>query len=176
MAQHQRERYVRLDHSIASQHSVLAPLSWWLVGSLTGLLLIMIFTTVDRAIRAAVWLYRKARHAGSADTATSSTGAIALDPPLPGGRRRFLEQTAIALSSTSFVASACGLFYGRLDMEITRRRITLTRLPNAFEGFRIALLSHSNDKTGVLYLDGNKHPCYPSPCSPRNTSLCAPPT
>jgi len=117
-----------------------APLSWWLVGSLTGLLLIMIFTTVDRAVRAAVWLYRKARDAAAVQTATSATGAIALDPPSPG-RRRFLEQTAIALSATPFVASAYGLLYGRLDMEITRRRIILTRLPKAFEGFRIALLS-----------------------------------
>jgi uncharacterized protein len=117
-----------------------APLSWWLVGSLTGLLLIMIFTTVDRAVRAAVWLYGKARDAAAAQTATSATGAIALDPPSPG-RRRFLEQTAIALSATPFVASAYGLLYGRLDMEITRRRIILARLPKAFDGFRISLLS-----------------------------------
>jgi uncharacterized protein len=119
---------------------IVAPLSWWLVGSLTGLLLIMIFTTVDRLARAVAWLYRKARDAAAANVATPTPGAIALDPPSPA-RRRFLEQTAIALSATPFVASAYGLLYGRLDMEITRRRITLTRLPKAFDGFRIALLS-----------------------------------
>jgi len=117
-----------------------APLSWWLVGSLAGLLLIMIFTTLDRAARAAPWLYRKARDAAAANIATPSPGATALDPPSPA-RRRFLEQTAIALCATPFVASAYGLLYGRLDMEITQRRITLTRLPKAFDGFRIALLS-----------------------------------
>jgi uncharacterized protein len=119
---------------------IVAPLSWWLVGSLIGLLLIMVFTTVDRVARAAVWLYRKARAAAAAHVATPMPDAITLDPPSPG-RRRFLEQTAIAVSATPFVASAYGLLYGRLDMEITHRRITLTRLPKAFDGFRIALLS-----------------------------------
>jgi uncharacterized protein len=119
---------------------IVAPLSWWLAGSLIGLLLIMIFTTLDRAARAAAWLYRKARGATATHIATPTPGAITIDPPSPA-RRRFLEQTVIALSATPFVASAYGLLYGRLDMEITRRRITLTRLPKAFEGFRIALLS-----------------------------------
>jgi len=67
-------------------------------------------------------------------------GAIALDPPSPA-RRRFLEQTAIALSATPFVALAYGFVYERLDVEITRRRIRLARLPKAFEGFRIVQLS-----------------------------------
>ena len=119
---------------------IVAPLSWWLVGSLIGLLLITIFTTADRVVRAAAWLYCKARAVAAAHVPNPTPGASALDPPSPG-RRRFLEQTAIALSATPFAASAYGLLYGRLDMEITRRRIILARLPKAFDGFRIALLS-----------------------------------
>jgi predicted MPP superfamily phosphohydrolase len=40
-----------------------------------------------------------------------------------------------------FVAAAYGLLYGRLDVEVTRPRIALARLPKAFEGFRIVQLS-----------------------------------
>ncbi len=39
------------------------------------------------------------------------------------------------------MASAYGLLYGRLDVEVTHRRIRLARLPKSFEGFRIAQLS-----------------------------------
>jgi len=119
---------------------LVAPFCWWVVGSLVGLLLAMIFRTVDRAASGAAWLYRKARDAAAARIATPTPGAIALDAPSPA-RRRFLEQTAIALSATPFVASAYGLLYGRLDIEVTRQRISLARLPKAFEGFRIVQLS-----------------------------------
>jgi uncharacterized protein len=60
---------------------------------------------------------------------------------LSPSRRRFLKQTAIALSATPFLAAAYGLLYGRLDVQVTRLRIRLARLPDAFEGFRIAQLS-----------------------------------
>jgi hypothetical protein len=39
------------------------------------------------------------------------------------------------------VAGAYGLFYGRLNLEVTHPRIRLRRLPKAFDGFRIAQLS-----------------------------------
>jgi predicted MPP superfamily phosphohydrolase len=52
-----------------------------------------------------------------------------------------LEQTAVAVSALPFVAAAYGLLYGRLDVEVTRPRIALARLPKAFEGFRIVQLS-----------------------------------
>jgi predicted MPP superfamily phosphohydrolase len=66
---------------------------------------------------------------------------IAPDPPPSPGRRRFLEQTAVLVSATPFVAAGYGLLYGRLDVEVVRQRIRLARLPKAFEGFRIAQLS-----------------------------------
>ena len=121
-------------------HSVLivGAFSWWLVGSWAGFGLVMVFWTIDRAARAAAWVFRRAREAAAAHAAASKPAAGALPSP---ARRRFLEQTAIALGATPFVAAAYGLLYGRLDVEVTRRRIRLARLPKAFEGFRIAQLS-----------------------------------
>ena len=117
-----------------------APFWWWFVGSFAGFGLLIVFWTVDRATRAAAWIYRKARAAAAGHAPAPKPEAIALDPPSPS-RRRFLEQTAVAVSAAPFVAGACGLLYGRLDVEVTCRRIGLMRLPKAFEGFRIAQLS-----------------------------------
>jgi predicted MPP superfamily phosphohydrolase len=117
---------------------IVGAFSWWLVGSWAGFGLVMVFWTVDRATRAAAWVYRRAREAATGHTAAPKPAAIAL-PSLT--RRRFLEQTAIALSAIPFVAAAYGLLYGRLDVQVTHRRIRLARLPKAFEGFRIAQLS-----------------------------------
>jgi len=117
-----------------------APFWWWFVGSWVGFGLVMVFWTVDRAGRAAAWVYRKARNAAADHAAAPRPGAIALDPPSPA-RRRLLEQTAVAVSALPFGAAAYGLLYGRLDVEITRPRIALARLPKAFEGFRIVQLS-----------------------------------
>lgn len=112
--------------------------SWWLVGSVLGFALVMVFWTVDRVMRASAWIYSRPRAAATAHAAAPTPAPIT-DFSL--ARRRFLEQTAIALSATPFVLSAYGLLYGRLDVEVTRRRIRLARLPKAFEGFRIAQLS-----------------------------------
>jgi hypothetical protein len=106
--------------------------SWWLVGSVLGFGLVIVFWTVDRLARGAVWVYSRARDAAAAHVAAPKLAPIAVFSP---ARRRFLEQTVIALGATPFVASAYGLLYGRLDVEVTRRRIRLARLPKAFEGF-----------------------------------------
>ena len=112
---------------------------WWLIGSWAGFGLVMVFWTGDRLMRATLWVYRKVR-AAAALAHAPKPGAIALDPPSPA-RRRFLEQTAIAVSAAPFAFAGYGFLYGRLDMEVTHRRIRLTRLPKAFEGFRIVQLS-----------------------------------
>jgi calcineurin-like phosphoesterase family protein len=112
--------------------------SWWVVGSCAGFLLVIVFWTVDRVARALVWIHSRVRNAAVAHVAALKPAPLAVSLP---HRRRFLEQTAIALSATPFVASAYGLLYGRLDVEVTRQRIRLARLPKAFEGFRIAQLS-----------------------------------
>ncbi len=117
-----------------------APFWWWFVGSWVGFGLVMVFWTVDRAGRVAALVYRKARKAAAGHAAAPMPGAIALDPPSPA-RRRLLEQTAVAVSAVPFVAAAYGLLYGRLDVEVTRPRLALARLPKAFEGFRIDQLS-----------------------------------
>jgi predicted MPP superfamily phosphohydrolase len=117
-----------------------APFWWWFVGSWVGFGLVMVFWMVDRAGRAAAWVYGKARKVAAGHAATPMPGAIALDPPSPG-RRRLLEQAAVAISAVPFVAATYGLLYERLDVEVTRPRIALARLPKGFQGFRIVQLS-----------------------------------
>ncbi len=117
-----------------------APFWWWFVGSLAGFLLVIVFWTMDRAPRAAVWAFRWARQAAAGHVALPKPGAIAPDPP-SAARRRFLEQTTVVVSTAPFVAAGYGLLYGRLDVEVTRQPIRLARLPKAFEGFRIVQLS-----------------------------------
>src|SRR5712671_4787653 len=130
------------DSTHLTLRSALLDGAWWvwLVGSWAGFALLMVFWTVDRATRAAAWVYRKVRKAAAGHAAAPESGAMALDPPSPA-RRQFLEQTAVAVSTVPFVAAAYGLLYGRLDVEVTRPRIVLARLPKAFEGFRIVQLS-----------------------------------
>jgi uncharacterized protein len=111
---------------------------WWFVGSLSAFVLILAFAAVERATRSAAWMYRKARQ-GMQGREVAADSAVA--DPRSHARRRFLEQAAVLVSSTPFVAAGYGLLYGRLDVEITQRRIRLARLPKAFEGFRIAQLS-----------------------------------
>ncbi len=113
---------------------------WWFVGSQVAFLLVIAFGTADRAARATAWVYGKAREAMQARSVALKPDAIALDPSATP-RRRFLEQTALLVSATPFVAAGYGLLYGRLDVEVVRRRIQLARLPKVFEGFRIAQLS-----------------------------------
>lgn len=109
---------------------------WWFVGSMLGFLLVIVFGLVDRVVRAAAWTYRKIhkgaqqRVSGDSDTAPSSLS-----------RRQLLQQTAVLVSATPFVAAGYGLVYEREDVEVVRQRIRLARLPKSFEGFRIAQLS-----------------------------------
>ncbi len=113
---------------------------WWFVGSFVGLFLVIAFWIVDRAARVVGWLYHRAREMAGRRALALKSGAVALHPPSPG-RRRLLEQAAVAVSATPFVASAYGLLYGRLDLEITHQRVVIHRLPKALEGFRIVHLS-----------------------------------
>ncbi len=117
-----------------------APFWWWFVGSMVGFGLLIVFWTVDRTMRVAFWVCRKAYKAAGGYAAAPTPSALALDPPSPA-RRQLLEQAAVAVSALPFVAAAYGLLYGRLDVEVTHPRIRLARLPKAFEGFRIAQMS-----------------------------------
>ena len=132
----------RGDSTHLTLRSALLDGAWWvwLVGSWVGFVLLTVFWAVDRATRATAWVYRKVRKAAAGHAAAPVPGPVTLDPPAPA-RRQFLEQTAVAVSAVPFVAAAYGLLYERLDVEITRLRIVLARLPQAFEGLRIAQLS-----------------------------------
>lgn len=112
-----------------------APFQAWLIGSMLGFVLALLIWTGGRLARFAASCYRKAQ---ARREAPSSLQASELGSRQ---RRRFLEQTAMMLSATPFVASAYGLVYGRVDLETTHQRIKLARLPKAFHGFRIAQLS-----------------------------------
>ncbi len=109
-----------------------APFTWWLISSLAGFALVILFWCAGGLARLVHWTY--------VNTVGAQHAAHRQDPPSPD-RRRFLERTAVALSAAPFVAGGYGLLYGRLNLEITRRRIRLARLPKAFDGFRIAQLS-----------------------------------
>ena len=117
-----------------------APFAWWFVGSMVGFGLVIVFWTLDRTTRAAAWVHRQAQRAIAGRSAARTLGPVTRDPLSPS-RRRFLEQTALAVSTTPFIAAAYGLLYGRLDVQTTHPRIRLARLPKALEGFRIAQLS-----------------------------------
>jgi predicted MPP superfamily phosphohydrolase len=108
-----------------------APFQWWTVSSVLGFMLAILFWTAARIVRAARWIYRRL----SVRPASASQG---LGSP---ERRRFLEQTALAVTAAPFVACGYAMLYGRLNLETARQRIKLARLPKAFEGFRIAQIS-----------------------------------
>jgi predicted MPP superfamily phosphohydrolase len=105
-----------------------APGRLWLFGSLLGFLVVILLWIADRVARAVSWAFKKLIISHTPKAHSPS-------------RRLFLEQTAFALSAAPFVAGGYGLFYGRLNLETTYRRIKLRRLPKAFEGFRIVQLS-----------------------------------
>ncbi len=111
-----------------------APFQWWLLSSLLGGAAFLLLVSSGRLARLGQAIYRRAVEARRPRPAPPD------DPPAPA-RRRFLEQTASVLSAAPFVVTAYGLFYGRLNLETTRQRIRLPRLPKAFHGFRIAQLS-----------------------------------
>lgn len=104
------------------------PFSIWFVGSVLGFVLVLVFWTFGGLTKAGSLAFNKI---------TANTQPVLPSP----GRRRFLHQTALALSAAPFVAGAYGFFYGRLNLETTYQRIRLRRLPKAFEGFRIVQLS-----------------------------------
>lgn len=111
---------------------------WWFVGSMLAFALVIAFGTVERATRVAAWAYRKARQRAKWRVAAASSSIADTVSP---DRRHFLQQTAVLISATPFVAAGYGLLYSRLDVEVVRARIRLARLPKAFDGFRMAQLS-----------------------------------
>lgn len=111
------------------------PFSWWMFGSVCGFLIVVILRLPDYLLRGMRWFYRKVRLLLLPPTT---------DPPLTPrltSRRRFLRTATTAAGTLPFVGGFYGLVFGRLDVEVTRQRIRLERLPRGFEGFRIVQLS-----------------------------------
>ena len=84
---------------------VSAPFACWVVCSLVGFLLAILMWPLRRVAR-----------------------SRAVTSP---GRRQFLERTATAVVAAPFVAGAYGLFYGRLNLEITASASASTTFPRA---------------------------------------------
>jgi uncharacterized protein len=109
---------------------------WWFVGSMLAFLLLMVFGLVDRVVRVVACTYRKICQA-----AQQGVSGVSETAPTSLSRRRFLQQSAVLVSATPFVAAGYGLLYERQDVEVVRPRVRLARLPKTFDGFRIAQLS-----------------------------------
>ena len=108
-------------HLTAAEALISAPFLWWIASSFFAALVAGIIA-IPRAI-------------------TRIFRGPAQGAPASPGRRRFIERTATAAVAAPFVAGAYGLLYDRLNLETTRQKIVLPRLPKAFHGFRIAQLS-----------------------------------
>jgi predicted MPP superfamily phosphohydrolase len=104
---------------------LVAPFLTWAVSSVFGALIALLFAIPQSIVGLARRLAAR-RHRSE---------------PASRARRVFLERTAHVATAAPFVAGAYGLLYGRLNLETTLQRIPLPRLPQAFEGFRIAQLS-----------------------------------
>jgi uncharacterized protein len=105
-----------------------APFRWWMLSSLVGFTFMGV---VYLPARAAYGLAQKL-------IPGVGSGSRALVSP---ARRHFLTKAAVAISATPFAACAYGLLDERTDIEIAQRPILLSRLPKAFDGFRIAQVS-----------------------------------
>jgi predicted MPP superfamily phosphohydrolase len=115
------------------------PFKLWFFGSLTGFVILFPFWLLGRTIATIRWGARKLRIRPASTVPASRVESR--DPQISRARRRFLEQTAMAVAAAPFAAGTYGLLYERVDLETTYQRINLPRLPKAFDGFRIAQLS-----------------------------------
>ena len=138
-----------------------APSRWWMLASLLGFVAIAAFYVCGRLGRAAHWLYKKA---------FPPSGPRREQLPSPG-RRRFLARTAVAVSATPFAACAYGMLYERNEIETTRQRIVLDRLPKAFDGFRIAQLSDIHIGPFMTAQDIRKYAAMVNPLKPDLVAL-----
>jgi predicted MPP superfamily phosphohydrolase len=103
---------------------LVAPFMTWAVSSFFGALIALLFAVPQSIVGLARWI--RARN------------SAAIKSP---ARRVFLQRTANVATTAPFFLGAYGLLYGRLNLETTTQKIPLPRLPQAFEGFRIAQLS-----------------------------------
>jgi uncharacterized protein len=133
-------------HMTAGAALIDAPYNWWLFGSVIGFLLVIIFRLPAYLFRGACWIYRRTaevllRNKPGLRPASLQTPRDATNGLASPSRRSFFEQATVAVGTVPFVAAFYGLVYGRLEIEISRFRVALPRVPRGFQGFRIAQLS-----------------------------------
>ncbi len=104
---------------------LVAPFLTWAVSSLVGAIIALIFAIPQLIV-------------GLARRIADMRRGDAIESP---SRRVFLERTANVVTTAPFFLGTYGMLYGRLNLETTLQKIPLPRLPQAFEGFRIAQLS-----------------------------------
>jgi uncharacterized protein len=104
---------------------LVAPFLTWAVSSLVGAIIALIFAIPQLIV-------------GLARRIADMRRGDAIESP---SRRIFLERTANVVTTAPFFLGMYGMLYGRLNLETTLQKIPLPRLPQAFEGFRIAQLS-----------------------------------
>ena len=130
--------------------ALLATIQWWMLTSTVAFVLVIPIAVIREVTGMAGHRLRRRRlqHAGRSQAiATITPPAKGMDRPIAKDgvisreRRQVLEYAATAIVGAPFVAGAYALLYGRLNLEIVRKRIRLPRLPREFAGFRIAQLS-----------------------------------
>jgi predicted MPP superfamily phosphohydrolase len=123
----------------------LALMQWWMLCSCAAFVVaipIELFrVVVRRLMRERARKERKAMRAREEVEAAGRGRMLPSDCPVMPDRRHFLDTAAGAVLAVPFLAGGYALLYGRLDLEVTRVKIRLKRLPRKFHGFRVAQLS-----------------------------------
>ncbi len=109
---------------------LIAPFLWWAVSSMLAFAIVLVLWVPRTIWRAVARMVEPRMHGKDA--------APEIESP---SRRLLFRRTAAAAVAAPFVGGAYGLLYGRLNLQTTRTRIRLPRLPKAVDGFRIAQLS-----------------------------------
>ena len=122
------------------------PFMWWIFGSTGGFVIYLVMRVCGLGARFCARLASSKHSPVTVEPSKIHQAGLPASPrspelPTSPTRRDFFQQATTALAAAPFVAGAYGVFYGRLDLKITRPRILLPHLPPSFEGFRILQLS-----------------------------------
>lgn len=122
---------------------------WWLFSSTAAFLIALPATMISYLLRPVIraarkWLLPgKSRLNPQSQARLSSSASYDRAKLVSRGvpRRDFLSLAGKAAVAFPFVAGGYATLYGRLNLEVTHRKIRISRLPKVFQGFRIVQLS-----------------------------------
>lgn len=122
---------------------------WWLFSSTAAFLIALPATMIGYLLRPAIRAARKWLLPGKSSVNPQSPARLRspghYDRPKPASlrvpRRDFLSLAGTAAVAFPFVAGGYAALCGRLNLEVTHHKIRISRLPKAFQGFRIVQLS-----------------------------------